>query len=253
MAVAYTQARISGLCIAARSDLTKTVAAIVAAAHAASLPVPKIVALKVDVTDNASVAAAATEFKKQFPDGLDILVANAGHLEPEKLIADSDPVDWWHSVEINLKGPYLVAQSFIPLLLQKKNGLKTICNVVSIGAHMLLPGMSAYNTAKLAVCRLTEYLDAEYSSQGLITLAIHPGGVPTEMGLKLPAEKRVMLTDTHELVSDTTVWLTAARRDWLRGRYISVQWDMEQLEEHSADIVQKDLLKVKLMVGDGYL
>jgi NAD(P)-dependent dehydrogenase (short-subunit alcohol dehydrogenase family) len=250
MAISYTQARISGLCIVARSDLSMTVAAIEAAAHAASIPVPKIVSIKVDVTDTASVEAAATKFKQNFPDGLDILVSNAGYLDPEKFIADSDPAEWWRSVEINFRGPYLVARSFIPLLLQKRNGLKSVCNVVSIGAHMLLPGMSAYNTSKLAVCRFTEYEDAEYSSQGLIAFSIHPGGVQTEMGLKLPAEKRVMLTDTHELVSDTTVWLTGQRREWLKGRYVSVQWDMQQLEAQAPEIVKKDLLKVKLMVGD---
>jgi hypothetical protein len=32
-----------------------------------------------------------------------------------------------------------------------------------------------------------------------------------------------MLTDTHELVSDTAVWCTAQRRPWLSGRYVSVQ------------------------------
>jgi NAD(P)-dependent dehydrogenase (short-subunit alcohol dehydrogenase family) len=47
---------------------------------------------------------------------------------------------------------------------------------------MLLPGMSAYNTAKLAVARFTEYQDAEYGNQGLIAFCLHPGGVKTDMG-----------------------------------------------------------------------
>ncbi|KAF2092386.1 short chain dehydrogenase reductase [Rhizodiscina lignyota] len=253
MAVSYAQARISGICLAARSDMSSTISAIQGVAHEFGLPVPKIVALTVDVTDQASVEAGAKKFSEEFPEGLDILISNAGYLEPEKPVSESDPVEWWKSMEINLKGPYLVARSFIPFLMQKPNGLKVLCNTVSIGAHMLFPGMSAYNTAKLAVCRLTEYEDVEYADQGLISFSIHPGGVPTDMAFKLPKEKQVMLTETHELVSDTTVWLTAQRREWLKARYVSVQWDMQELEEHSKEVVEQDLLKVKLMVGNGFL
>ena len=252
MAVSYTKARVSGLCIAARSDLSKTIAAIETAAKEASLPAPRVLAVTCDVTDAQSVEAAAVKIQEVFPEGIDIVVSNAGYLEPEVLVAASDPLEWWKSFEINLKGTYLTARSFIPQLLKKENGLKILCNTVSIGAHMLFPGMSAYNTAKLAACRLTEYIDVEYSDKGITAFCLHPGGVPTEMGLKLPKEKQVMLVDTHELVSDTTVWLTKEPRDWLRARYISVQWDMQQLEQHSDKIVEQDLLTVKLQVGDGF-
>jgi NAD(P)-dependent dehydrogenase (short-subunit alcohol dehydrogenase family) len=253
MAAAYTQARISGLCLAARSNLDDAVAAVKAAADAASIPMPTILTIQVDVTDNASVEAAAAKLKTKFPEGLDIMVSNAGYLEKEKFIADTDPSEWSKSIDINFKGPYMVARSFIPLLLAKKDGLKILCNVTSIGAHVLLPGMSAYNIAKLALCRLTEYEDGEYGDKGLVAFSLHPGGVPTDMGFRLPKEKQAMLTDTHELVSDTTVWLTRERRDWLRGRYVSVQWDMKELEEHSDEIVKQDLLKAKLQVGAGFV
>ncbi|KIW04614.1 uncharacterized protein PV09_04361 [Verruconis gallopava] len=247
------RARISGLVLAARGDLSDTVNAITKTAKDTAIPIPKVVALKFDVTDAKSVSTAAAEVKKEWPEGIDIVYSNAGWLEPEKKIAESDPEDWWNSLAINVKGPYLVAREFIPLLLAKSGGLKTLLNMVSIGAHMIFPGMSAYNTAKLATCRLTEYEDAEYKDEGLISLCMHPGGVKTNMGLRLPPEKQKMLTDTHELVSDTAVWCTAQRRDWLSGRYVSVQWDMKQLEEHKDEIVQKDLLKVKLDYGLGWL
>jgi NAD(P)-dependent dehydrogenase (short-subunit alcohol dehydrogenase family) len=252
IAVSYAQAKISGLILAARGDLSETVSAVENAAKAASIPPPKVMSLKIDVADAQFVEASAAEVKKQWPNGIDIVVSNAGWLEPEKTITESDPEDWWLSMAINTKGPYLVGRSFIPILLGKRDGLKTILNMVSIGAHMIFPGMSAYNTAKLAVCRLVEYEDAEYADKGLVSLCMHPGGVKTNMGLRLPPEKQKMLTDSHELVSDTVVWCTAQKREWLGGRYVSVQWDMKQLEEHKDEIVQKDLLKVKLDFGVGW-
>jgi NAD(P)-dependent dehydrogenase (short-subunit alcohol dehydrogenase family) len=112
--------------------------------------------------------------------------------------------------------------------------------------------MSAYNTAKLAVCRLTEYEDLEYADRGLISFCLHPGGVMTEMGARLPIEKQTMLTDTIELPSHTVVWLTSQRRDFIRGRYLSSQWDMQQLESHAQEIMDQDLLKVKLDFGKGF-
>lgn len=181
IAVSLTQARISGLVLLARGSLAETEAAVHEAAKHASVHVPQVISLKVDVTDAKSVEAAAGEVKKHWPSGIDIVLSNAGWLEPEKSITESDPEDWWSSLAINLKGPYLVGRSFIPLLLAKADGLKTILNMVSIGAHMIFPGMSAYNTAKVGVCRLTEYEDAEYGDQGLIAISMHPGGVMTNM------------------------------------------------------------------------
>jgi NAD(P)-dependent dehydrogenase (short-subunit alcohol dehydrogenase family) len=181
IAVSFARARISGLVLLARGALSDTEVAIQKAAQDASVPVPKILTLKVDVTNALSVEAAASEIKKEWPEGIDLVLSNAGWLEPEKCIIDSDPEDWWSSLAINLKGPYLVGRSFIPLLLAKQDGLKTVLNMVSIGAHMIFPGMSAYNTAKVGVCRLTEYQEAEYGGKGLIAISMHPGGVMTNM------------------------------------------------------------------------
>jgi NAD(P)-dependent dehydrogenase (short-subunit alcohol dehydrogenase family) len=254
MAASYTVARASNLCLIARGSLEETIADVQKVAKDASIPVPSILGLQVDVADAQSVEAAAEKFKQRFPQGLDILVSNAGYLEPEKFVGDSDATEWSRSIDINLKGPYHMSRSFLPLLLAKQFGLKVICNVVSMGAHMILPGMSAYNIAKLATCRLTEYVASEYADKGIITFTLHPGGVRTDMGLKLPVDKQdAFLVDTAKLVSDTTVWLTAERRDWLTGRYTSVLWDMKELEAHSKEIVDSDLLKVKLMVGNGFL
>lgn len=90
IAVSYTQARISGLVLAARSDLTETVSAIQKAAEKASVPAPKVLVLKVDVTDETSVADAAEAVKKEWPEGIDIVVSNAGmHMQPPLQIPQS--------------------------------------------------------------------------------------------------------------------------------------------------------------------
>jgi NADP-dependent 3-hydroxy acid dehydrogenase YdfG len=247
MAVAFTQARVSALCISARGDLSETKAAITSAAKAANVPEPKVLALQVDVTDQRSVEDSAKSFAQKFPDGLDILINNAGNLEPVNRIHESNPKEWWKSYEINVKGTYLVTRSFIPELLKKSSGLKTITNLSSIGAHIIIPTMSSYNPGKLAVCRFTEYIQAEYAADGILAYSFHPGGVPTAMGLSLPTNLHALLVDTPELAADTLVWLTAKRKEWLGGIYVDSNWDMPEFEKRKDEIVQKGLLKVRLI------
>jgi NAD(P)-dependent dehydrogenase (short-subunit alcohol dehydrogenase family) len=120
----------------------------------------------------------------------------------------------------------------------------------SVGAHIVVPSLSAYQPSKLAVLRFTQFIDAEYASQGVTAITVHPGNILTEMATSgdIPEELQFVFTETVELPADTTVWLTAKKREWLGGRYVNVTWDMPQLEEKREAIVEGDRLKVKLDV-----
>ncbi len=205
-----------------------------------------MLSLKLDVADQSSVEKAAKDLDAAFG-RLDILLNNAGYLEKFNNVADSDPVDWWRVYEINVKGVYLCARSFIPILL--KGGLKTVLNTSSIGVHVVMPGASGCQTGKLAVVRFSEFLNTEYGEQGLLSYSFHPGGVPTERALGMPEAMHELLGDTPELAGDSMVWLTAEKRDWLAGRYVNVEWDMKEFLEKKDKIVRGDLLKVRLDVG----
>ena len=54
--------------------------------------------------------------------------------------------------------------------------------------------------------------------------------------------------DKPDLAGDTIVFLTKERRDWLAGRYISVAWDMDELLAKKEEIIERDLLKVRMAV-----
>jgi hypothetical protein len=51
-------------------------------------------------------------------------------------------------------------------------------------------------------------------------------------------------------VADTIVWLTQEKQAWLNGRYISANWDMEELSSRKQQIVDGDKLKVQLVLRD---
>lgn len=134
-------------------------------------------------------------------------------------------------------------------MLKTSDSLRTILNVSSIGAQAIMPGASGYQSAKLALLRFGEFLNAEYKDQGVLAFGIHPGGVPTELALGMPKAIHGSLIDTPALAGDSIVWLTAEKRHWLAGRYISVNWDMKEFLEKRAKVEEQDLLKVRMDVG----
>ncbi len=133
-----------------------------------------------------------------------------------------------------------------PLLLKSQTKMTIVMS--SASAYSMAEGASAYNTSRFAVCRFTEFLDYEYHDQGLVAIAVHPGSVKTELSLKTPDYFHVILVDRVELPADTLVWLSAKRRDWLSGRFVSCNWDMKELEAMEDKIVRGNLLKFRMIV-----
>ncbi|KAI8945432.1 NAD(P)-binding protein [Xylaria longipes] len=249
ISISFAKAGASMIAIGARSALGETAQAIRAAAASVGKPEPKVLELKLDVTSQESVDAAAAEIKKAFG-RIDIVVNNAGLLSRGE-IAETDPETWWNTMAVNVKGPYLVMRALIPLMLEA-DGLKTFVTVSSVGAHCRSAGLSAYQISKLAVLRLTEFLGADYSDKGVLAFSIHPGNVLTDMtngpGSEIPEGLAHIFVETPELAGDSIVYLTKERRDWLGGRYVNVTWDLPELMGLRDKIVKGDKLKVQLVV-----
>lgn len=206
-----------------------------------------ILALKLDVADRQSVEASAKQVNEAFDGRLDILINNAGYLSTWVPLGETNPDEWWKDWEVNIKGVYLMTHAFLPLLLNST--LRTVVNVSSIGAHLLTPGASAYQITKLAIIRFSEFLMTDYGNQGLLSYSIHPGGVKSDLSLSMPEYLHDFLNDEPALSGDTLVWLTKERRVWLAGRYVSVSWDVEELEKRKEEVLKGDLLKLRMAVN----
>ncbi|KAI1815282.1 NAD(P)-binding protein [Poronia punctata] len=245
-ALAFAQAGCSRIAIGARSDLSPLVQELEKAAKDAGKAAPHVISLQLDVTSEDSVRASADKISQQFGGALDILICNAGYLENWVPLAESDPTEWWSTWNINIKGTYMLNRFFIPLLL--KSETKTSIVVSSYGALNTVPSASSYQTTKFAVCRLTEFIATEYAAQGLICFATHPGGILTKLASNIPKQYWDFLSDELPLPAHTFVWLSRERRPWLNGRFMSVTWDMEELEKKKDQIVEKDLLKFRMTI-----
>ncbi|KAB8074815.1 oxidoreductase [Aspergillus leporis] len=244
-AIAFARAGAASIVIAARSGLDEVEQEILAAAAAASSFTPQIIKVQLDVSSETSVSRAVEQVELSCGH-LDILVNNAGHNEDWKPIIESDPAEWWKTWEVNLNGVYLVTRAFIPLLLQGSQ--KTVVNISSIGAHLISRGASGYQSAKFALLRFTEFMATEYADDGIFAIALHPGGVPTELALTMPKTFHEVLVDTPQLAADSIAWLTEHRPLWLSGRYVSVNWDLPELIAKKEEVVEGDKLKMRIVI-----
>ncbi|KAI1856437.1 hypothetical protein JX265_011684 [Neoarthrinium moseri] len=243
IATSYAKAGASHIAITSRSDCSSVAVDIKNVALTAGLAEPRVLALQVDVVNRASVRTAAEAVEREFG-RLDILISNAGFLAHYERLLDSDDDEWWQSYETNVRGMYFVAKAFLPLML--KGGDKTIVSIASSGSMHYHIGGSSYQVSKFALLRLTEFLMADHGDQGLLTYSIHPGGVATDLSSSLPEQTQAWLRCTTALGGDTIAFLTSRRQEWLAGRYLSAMWDMEEVFDKKEEIIDGDLLKMKM-------
>ncbi|KAI1371861.1 NAD(P)-binding protein [Hypoxylon crocopeplum] len=245
VAVSYARAGASHIAITSRIEAPEVVEEIKKAASNAGRGKPVVVLLRMDVTDSATVKSGAQALEEKWG-RLDILIGNAGFLARYEKVLDGDEDEWWRSYEVNLRGTYLVTKAFLPLML--KGGDKTIISMSSTGAIHFHAGGSSYQISKFALMRFTEYLMVEYADQGLLTYSVHPGGVATDLARRLPEQTQAWLKCTPTLGGDTIAFLTSQRQEWLAGRYLTAMWDMDEFFGKKDEIIQGDLLKMRLTI-----
>ena len=189
MAIAYAQAGVSDVILAART--ATELDAVAARLHKISESI-KVSTVQCDVTSEADVLKLVEVVNSVHGGRLDVLINNAGFVDAgwQPITASTAPAsDWRRVFDVNVFGVYLVTRHLLAPLLDSPNGLKTVIGVTSMSSHFAAPSI-AMGMSKLAMNRFMEYLAVTYGSQGLMSYAMHPGGVKTKMsvGEKVPAK-----------------------------------------------------------------
>lgn len=148
-------------------------------------------AIALDVTDSASIAAAAQEIERRHGK-LDILVNNAGIMadDADKGVSGQSIATWRKTFDTNLFGVIETTQALLPLI--RKSDAGRIVNVSSllgsISEHQNpesfiyeFKGVPSYNVSKSAVNAWTVHLAHELKDTGIKVNTIHPGYVKTDM------------------------------------------------------------------------
>ncbi|MDX1401292.1 MAG: SDR family NAD(P)-dependent oxidoreductase, partial [Kiloniellales bacterium] len=128
----------------------------------------------------ASVDKALASFGR-----LDILINNAGVIDPIARLSESDPEDWARCIEINLIGAYNILHASLPSLIRSGGGV--VVNISSGAAHHALEGWSAYCASKAGLAMMTASIASELSNEGIRVYGFQPGTVETVMQQKIRA------------------------------------------------------------------
>lgn len=115
--------------------------------------------------------------------GIDVLVNNAATNPVFGGLLDAGASAFDQIMNVNLKGPYLLACRAHPHLQARGGG--SIINISSIGGLRPEPGLGLYSTSKAALISLTQVMAKEWGSDGIRANAICPGLVKTKFSRAL--------------------------------------------------------------------
>ena len=116
---------------------------------------------------------------------VDVLINNAGAVEPISHLADADPEDWGRIIDINLKGVFYGMRAVMPGMIKRGSG--TILTVSSGAAHGPVEAWSHYCASKAGAAMLTRCADKEAADKGLRAMGLSPGTVATQMQKEIKA------------------------------------------------------------------
>ncbi len=186
-------------------------------------------AIPCDVSRYSDVASAVAATAKTFG-GLDILINNAGVVDPIGHLQDTDPLVWSRTIDINLKGVMHGMHATMPGMIAQGHG--TIINISSGAAHGPVEGWTAYCSSKAAVYMLTRAADKESRDKGLRIMGLSPGTVATQMQREIKASgiNPVSQLDwsVHippEWPAKALVWMCTPEADAYLGDDISLRED----------------------------
>ncbi|WP_417603981.1 SDR family oxidoreductase [Primorskyibacter flagellatus] len=188
---------------------------------------PQAIAIPCDVSRFWEVEAAVNACLEAFG-RLDVLIGNAGVIEPISLLAEADPEDWGHTIDINLKGVFYGMRAAMPVMMKAGGG--TILTISSGAAHGPVEAWSHYCASKAGAAMLTRCADKEGREAGIRAIGLSPGTVATQMQREIKASgvNPVSKLDWSDHIppdwpARTLLWMCGPEADAWLGDEISLR------------------------------
>ena len=236
---AFAQAGAGTIAILARSKepMTKAKGEI-----EASFPETKILPYVASVTDAGRVSEVVNEIGI-----IDILVLNAGVMPKPGPTLSIDPKETLKTFETNVFGSLNVINAFMSLPARESDSPRTIIHTSTAGVGFVMPGVAVYNASKAAMTYLMRALDGELKEQNVRVFSFHPAIAYTDMArdtmgvgpdtFAYDSCKCPILTSSIstlivvvDLPASFAVWLCSPAADFLRGKFLWSNWDVEELK-----------------------
>lgn len=185
------------------------------------------IAIPCDVASYADMAAAVETTVQRFG-GLDVLINNAGVIEPVSHLSEADPDAWGQVIDINLKGVFNGMRAALPVMKGKGGG--SILTISSGAAHGAVEAWSHYCASKAAVRMLTKCVHLEEAEHGIRAIGLSPGTVATQMQREIKASGinpvSKLAWEDHipaDWPAKCLLWMCSAEADEYAGEEISLR------------------------------
>jgi NAD(P)-dependent dehydrogenase (short-subunit alcohol dehydrogenase family) len=146
-----------------------------------SVTLEGVTPLRIDITDPASVAAAAKQAKD-----VTLLINNAG-ISTGASVLTGDLADVRRELDTHLFGTLDVTRAFVPVI--EANGGGAILNVLSVLSWVTFPPVGAYSAAKAAEWATTNALRVELAPRNIHVAGLHVAYMDTDMAADVDAPK----------------------------------------------------------------
>ncbi|THZ98395.1 NAD(P)-binding protein [Aureobasidium pullulans] len=139
----------------------------------------KAISIVADVTAKGAAQNIVSQVEKELGP-IDILVNNAGISRISPLVVEEDDLDiWWRVYEVNVRASVSLIRAVLPSMIERNTGV--LVTTGSAVATLSLPVMTAYSSSKAAISKFHESLAQELKETNVLSFAVHPGMVKTEL------------------------------------------------------------------------
>ena len=152
-----------------------------AARNTDSVDIPGAHPIQLDITDPASVAAAAAAASD-----VTVLINNAG-ISTGAGFLDADISDVRREFETHVFGTLDVTRAFVPVI--ESNGGGALLNVLSVLSWITFPNIGGYSAAKSAEWSMTNALRLELAPRNITVTGLHVGYMDTDLTAGVDAPK----------------------------------------------------------------
>ncbi|MEO9649525.1 MAG: SDR family oxidoreductase [Roseobacter sp.] len=188
---------------------------------------PTAIAIPCNVARYSDVAKAVEITTDTFG-GIDVLINNAGIIEPISHLGEADPDAWGDVIDVNLKGVFNGMHAVLPVMRAKGGG--SILTISSGAAHGPIEAWSHYCTSKAGANMLNRCLDKEEAVHGIRAIGLSPGTVATQMQREIKSSGINPVSqldwDVHipaDWPARALLWMCSSEADEWCGQEISLR------------------------------
>jgi NAD(P)-dependent dehydrogenase (short-subunit alcohol dehydrogenase family) len=175
----------------------------------------------------SDVEAAVSKAVETFG-AIDVLINNAGAVEPIRHMAEADPEEWAQVIDINLNGVFFGMRAALPHMRAQGGG--SVLTISSGAAHNAIEAWSHYCASKAGAAMLTRSLDLEERSHGIRAIGLSPGTVATQMQREIKASGINPVSQLNwedhipaDWPAKTLLWMCTSEADAFLGGEISLR------------------------------